>query len=156
MQWAESNEAMNISKSKREKIRMMFGGFCAYCGAALTGKWHVDHVEAVYRDSVWVRSTDAKPGYYTSTGKMRKAYNDHIENCFPACIPCNISKGCVDLEGWRKWIEVQIAEVLRRNQANFRHAERFGRVVVVTEPVVFWYEKYKDREDDAPHLRQYG
>lgn len=137
---------MNLSKAKREQVRMMFGGHCAYCGVELTGKWHVDHVKAVYRDSVWVRSTDGRPGYYASTGKMLLAENDHIDNCFPACVPCNISKGPCDLEGWRTWIEVRIAEVLRRNEANFRHAERFGRVIVVTEPVVFWFERYKARE----------
>lgn len=134
---------MNLSKTKREQIRMMFGGRCAYCGAELTGKWHVDHVEAVFRDSIWVRSTDERPGYYASTGKMLKPHNDHIDNCFPACVPCNISKGPCDLEGWREWIAIRITEVLRRNEANFRHAERFGRVVVVLEPVVFWFEKYR-------------
>jgi hypothetical protein len=45
---------MKLSPAQREEVRMMFGGFCAYCGCALPQKgWHADHVESVKR--WWVR-----------------------------------------------------------------------------------------------------
>ena len=33
-----------LTPAKREQLRMMFGGKCAYCGCEFTGKWHADHV----------------------------------------------------------------------------------------------------------------
>ncbi|HAL9448481.1 TPA: HNH endonuclease, partial [Escherichia coli] len=43
---------MALTKKLREKLRMKFGGRCAYCGCELPEKgWHADHVQAVLRKS---------------------------------------------------------------------------------------------------------
>ncbi len=43
---------MALTKKQREKLRMKFGGRCAYCGCELPEKgWHADHVQAVLRKS---------------------------------------------------------------------------------------------------------
>jgi hypothetical protein len=132
---------MKLSKNQRESVRMMFGGMCAYCGVELSGKWHLDHVEPVYRD--WDYRVN-KDGHRvpTQNGKFLRPQNNRRDNLFPACIPCNISKGTCDLEGWRKWLEAYCVEAIRRNNSNFRHAERFARVIVVKEPLLFWFEKF--------------
>ncbi len=38
---------MALTKKQREKLRMKFGGRCAYCGCELPEKgWHAGHVQA--------------------------------------------------------------------------------------------------------------
>jgi hypothetical protein len=148
---------MNLSKNQREELRMMFGGRCAYCGCVLPDKgWHADHVEAVYREwwksSKWWREAhsfkweaDPSTGYLkrvalpSEKAGMERPENDTLSNLFPACAPCNIDKSAATLEGWRKIIQDKVG-VLRRNYKAFGHAERFGLVVEVKKPIVFWFE----------------
>ncbi|EBU8924256.1 HNH endonuclease [Salmonella enterica subsp. enterica serovar Brandenburg] len=41
---------MALTRKQRERLRMKFGGRCAYCGCVLPEKgWHADHVQAVLR-----------------------------------------------------------------------------------------------------------
>jgi hypothetical protein len=133
---------MKLNKQEREALRMMFGGFCAYCGVLLDGKWHVDHVEAVQRQTRYQRGDGERPGRYVSTGKLWAPENDRSNNLFPACVPCNISKGPVSLEVWREWLQHGAVISQRDNYSAFRHAERFGRIIINPEPLVFWFERY--------------
>ncbi len=134
---------MKLKKTDREELRMKFGGKCAYCGYELPEKgWHADHIESVMRESVWQRSTDDRPGKFVSTGKLWRPENDRKDNLAPSCYACNISKGACDLEQWRKWLECGVTERLRRDMSAFRHAERFGRVIVNEGPLVFWFEQF--------------
>jgi hypothetical protein len=141
-----------MNKEQRERLRMMFGGFCAYCGCELSDKWHADHVEPVLRDWKIVRDEDGYPKTKNgitvtrSTGRLFRPENDRSENLFPACIPCNIDKGANSLEAWREWLSYRIIEGLRKNSSTFRHAERFGRVTIAPAPLVFWFEKYRSLE----------
>lgn len=132
---------MKLNPKQREELRMKFGGFCAYCGIVLDGKWHADHVEAVVRQTKWMQP-GVKPGRYVATGKCYRPHNERMDNLFPSCASCNIDKGSSELESWRHRLGQHLIDVLRRNTPNFRHAERFGRVIVVNEPVVFWFEKF--------------
>jgi hypothetical protein len=131
-----------MTPAKREALRMMFGGRCAYCGCELTGKWHADHVEPVGRLSKWV--TDSVTGYgkLVPNGKMDWPKRDIEENIFPACQPCNIHKGSFSLKVWRKELE-RITGVLQRGYPTYRHAVRFGQVVEHPGPIVFWFERYR-------------
>lgn len=125
---------------------MMFRGRCAYCGHELPPKgWHADHIKAIVCKVRYVY--DDKKGYYIAkqTGKCWAPENDRTDNLFPSCRACNIDKGPCDLESWRRSLEDR-ANVCRRNHAAFRHAERFGRVVVVDGPIVFWFEKMAKSE----------
>jgi hypothetical protein len=134
---------MKLTKAQRKQVFDMFGGKCAYCGCDLPEKgWHADHIKPVDRELKW--GQDPKTGYgrMVATGKLGRPENDHIDNIFPACAPCNIDKGPNDLEGWRGWLNERIVDGLRRNSSTFRHAERFGRVVIVREPLVFWFERF--------------
>lgn len=113
---------------QREMLRMKFGGYCAYCGNELNNGFHVDHVDAIYRDK-------AEP-----TG-MQKPENDVPENLFPACKPCNLFKSVLTLEAFRQEILMQ-AERAERYSINHRTARRFGQIEHKPGPVVFWFEKY--------------
>lgn len=137
-----------MTKAKREQIRMMFGGRCAYCGCELLNGWHVDHVKPVLRDWEFVRdgrgNLTTKNGVTVTrqTGKLFRPENDTPENLFPACIPCNIDKGASELDDWRIYLHERIVVKLRENSSTFRHAERFGVVSISPAPLVFWFEKY--------------
>lgn len=132
---------MTLNKRQREQLRMKFGGKCAYCGCELGDKWHADHVRSVMRKSKLIKGKDGI-SRYVSIGESRNPENDTFENLVPACRPCNIDKGGVDLEGWRGYLSERISEGLMRNSATFRHGVRFGRIVIVKEPLVFWFEKF--------------
>ena len=144
---------MTLSKKQRAELRMKFGGKCAYCGCDLPEKgWHADHVEAVRREwwkpkqnFKWVMREDGR-GFDrielpAEPAGFERPENDTLDNLFPACAACNLDKHASSLEEWRKAIAHKV-DVCRYDSA-FRHAERFGLIVEVKKPVVFWFEIYE-------------
>ena len=74
---------MKLSKKKREALRMMFGGRCAYCGHELNSRWQADHVEPVNRKYQWVRQPNGT-SKAVATGEMWNPENDREDNLVPA------------------------------------------------------------------------
>lgn len=139
---------MKLNKLKREEIRMMFGGKCAYCGNDLPERgWHADHIKPIMRDGHYVR-VEGKPytHEYKQTGTCARPDLDCTDNIFPSCRACNINKGASSIDSWRRFIE-QSVEALRRDYGRFRHAERFGLVQAIDKPVTFWFEKYRKNSE---------
>ncbi|AXD07344.1 HNH endonuclease [Salmonella enterica] len=135
---------MALTKKQRERLRMKFGGRCAYCGCVLPEKgWHADHVQAVLRKSERCMKA-AEKGIFRlkTTGEVFRPEADCPENIFPSCAPCNLLKTTYSLEMFRKQVSLQV-ERGRRSSVNFRTAERFGLISVVNKPVVFWFEQYE-------------
>lgn len=135
---------MALTRKQRERLRMKFGGCCAYCGCELPEKgWHADHVQAVLRKSERCMKA-AEKGIFRlkSTGDVFRPEADCPENIFPSCAPCNLLKTTYSLEMFRKQVSLQV-ERGRRSSVNFRTAERFGLISVVNKPVVFWFEQYE-------------
>ncbi len=133
---------MNLSKVQRAELRMKFGGKCAYCGCDLPEKgWHADHVDPVDRKMKYVKTPDEMYSYkLVSTGELGHPERDTLENLFPSCAACNLDKHSMSLESWRKAIANKV-DVCRYESA-FRHAERFGLILEIQKPVVFWFETY--------------
>jgi hypothetical protein len=143
---------------------MKFGGMCAYCGCELPEKgWHADHVEPVLRE--WWKKTDyykeahgfkydvvdgkiVRPAIPIEKAGLERPDNDTIDNLFPSCRACNIDKHASSLEGWRSQMQDRVG-VCRRNYSAFRHAERFGLVIEVKKPVVFWFETFGERASSS-------
>lgn len=140
---------MALTKKQREKLRMKFGGRCAYCGCELPEKgWHADHVQAVLRKSVQCMKTAEKRIFrLKSTGDVFRPEADCPENLVPACAPCNLLKTTYSLEMFRTQVSLQV-ERGRRSSVNFRTAERFGLIQVVNKPVVFWFEQYQGESEE--------
>ncbi|EJC3639237.1 HNH endonuclease [Salmonella enterica] len=135
---------MALTRKQRERLRMKFGGRCAYCGCELPEKgWHAAHVQAVLRKSERCMKA-AEKGIFRlkSTGDVFRPEADCPENIFPSCAPCNLLKTTYSLEMFRKQVSQQV-ERGRRSSVNFRTAERFGLISVVNKPVVFWFEQYE-------------
>lgn len=136
---------MTLSKPERERIRMMFGGRCAYCGCLLGEKgWSPDHVEPVVRFVKYMRTSD--PADYRTPRKrvlcMQNPGNDRVDNLYPACRACNINKSSMTLEQWRKFL-TNGPESLASYNGRFKHMLRFKIVVVNPDPFQFWFEKYR-------------
>lgn len=135
---------MALTRKQRERLRMKFGGRCAYCGCVLPEKgWHADHVQAVLRKSERCMKA-AEKGIFRlkTTGEVFRPEADCPENIFPSCAPCNLLKTTYSLEMFRKQVSLQV-ERGRRSSVNFQTAERFGLISVVNKPVVFWFEQYE-------------
>lgn len=135
---------MALTRKQRERLRMKFGGRCAYCGCVLPEKgWHADHVQAVLRKSERCMKA-AEKGIFRlkTTGEVFRPEANCPENIFPSCAPCNLLKTTYSLEMFRKQVSLQV-ERGRRSSVNFRTAERFGLISVVNKPVVFWFEQYE-------------
>lgn len=141
---------MNMSKSEREEVRMMFGGFCAYCGIELSGKWHADHVEPIRRCYRYGEMVTTGFGFthYQSYGNGKKKIErlnnpsgERKDNLWPCCLACNINKSSMPLEKWRKFL-MDGPESLASYNGRFRHMLRFGVVKVNPVPLIFWFEKY--------------
>lgn len=142
---------MTLNKTQRLAVFNMFGGRCAYCGCELPERgWHGDHVEPVERE--WWKAHRPKMTARWDEDKqcvvqiesdrrvtMARPERDCIENIFPSCRACNIDKGALPLEIWRKGMEQRV-DVCRRNHSAFRHAERFGLVKQVETKVTFYFE----------------
>jgi 5-methylcytosine-specific restriction endonuclease McrA len=128
--------------TKREKIRNLFGGKCAYCGKDLGKTFHADHIEPVERKMKW---GDDKDGYsrLVATGEYRYPERDSASNIFPSCPRCNLWKGIMNIEQFRNEIRMQV-ERSRAYSKNFRLAEDYGLVKETKEEVVFWFEKYRE------------
>jgi 5-methylcytosine-specific restriction endonuclease McrA len=124
-----------VGKKLRERIKMLFGGRCAYCGVELPDKWHVDHVEPVIRRF----QPFYKNGRLVPTGEVFRPENEREDNLFPACIPCNIDKGTYDLNGWRRKLE-NSCDVLGNNSATYKHGVRFGVIVETRKSITFYFE----------------
>ena len=80
---------------------------------------------------------------------MMRPQNDRLENLFPACRACNLDKGVDSLEDWRAYLQDGMIQNMRKYIPNFRHAERFGRIIVATNSLVFWFEKFALAEDGS-------
>ena len=139
--------AMTFNKKAREELRMMFGGKCAYCGCELNGRWHADHKIPIGRRTKYIETPECQYSYkLVPTGELDRPDMDTKENIVPCCCSCNINKGPLSLITWRKQLE-DITGILQRGYPTYRHAVRFGQVVEVAGPIVFWYEKYRALED---------
>ena len=120
---------MKLTKAQREQLKNKFGGHCAYCGCDLGDKWHADHIEAVKRDIIHVG------GGKLVSGEMTRPHLDTIENMNPACVPCNLNKSSMSIEGWRGVLG-GYRKALIRDSHTFRHSLLFGLVAFTDKPVI--------------------
>jgi hypothetical protein len=125
---------MKLTKAQREQIRGKFGGRCAYCGCPLGDRWHADHVEPVVRND-WLRKYD----FPNTPRGPDYPERDKLENMNPACVPCNIDKHSMSLDGWRRKLQ-DACNVLARNNPTYRHAKRFGLLSETGAVVTFYFE----------------
>lgn len=125
---------LRLTKTQREGLRKKFDGACAYCGHPLGDRWHADHFEAVQRCMV------VRGGRLVASGVMDKPENDRLDNFMPSCVPCNLSKHSMTLEGWRGWLAGHMNS-LNKYHSVYRLVKAYGLVVETGKPVTFYFER---------------
>ena len=108
-------------KVDRDKIKMKFGGHCAYCGVELKEKFNIDHCIAFERGG-----------------------SDEESNLFPSCFRCNNQKFTFNIEEFRREIE-KSTERLVKYQSGYRLAKDFGLINETGIKVKFWFEVFNER-----------
>lgn len=124
-----------MKKSEREIVFNKYGGKCAYCGTNLVKGWHVDHLEAIERKSVY----DRGKGRFIPDGTCRRPENETMSNYMPSCASCNINKHSMPLESFRDLITGFIKS-LNRDSTQYKIAKRYGLVQEDIKPIVFYFE----------------
>lgn len=100
--------------SIREKVFKKTNGKCVYCGCELNFyNFHIDHM---------------KP-----KSKMTKNKND-IKNLVPSCVDCNLLKGNLEIEDFRKKIENFIID-----DTKCRTLKRYYNIK--PKKIVFYFER---------------
>lgn len=139
---------MKMTKKQREILKYKYGGHCSYCGIVLGNRWQADHFKPVNRYTRYVkddnghRKKDVK-GKYVTEQVMENPENDKLDNMMPSCCKCNNDKSSMNIEQWRKIIKHRIYTLNNDPKyASYQKAKRYGLVVEVDIPIVFWYEKY--------------
>lgn len=122
-----------MTQQQRQLIFEKYNGHCAYCGCELKRGWHVDHVKPIRRHQ-------RKEG-------CRYPKRDCADNCMPACASCNINKHSLSLEEFRRLVGGFITS-LNRDSTQYKMAKRYGFLVEIEKPVVFYFEQKK--EDGEP------
>ncbi len=116
---------MAVNREMRARVHAKYDGHCAYCGLPLTIKhMQVDH---------------ATPRLFGG--------DDSYENLEPSCRLCNNFKHFHGIEAFRHELQMQVKRC-RQYSVNFRNAERFGMIQVLTTEVVFFFERF------SPQTRQ--
>lgn len=122
----------SIPKAVRERVRALFGGRCAYCGAELGPRFAIDHLNPI---------------------SMFSIMSDTERNYVPACQPCNHFKDTKSVAEFRRSIAETYRTIQERSAAG-RIAARFGILNRVENPV-FHFEKlgFHTEDDDGIWFR---
>lgn len=120
-------------KLDRQQVYDKYDGRCSYCGEQIELKqMQVDHLMPQY----WLTLPNPK---------VTKEQVYCFENLMPSCRVCNKNKDTYPLETWREMLQTQV-ERIRKYQASFRVAERFGLVQEINKKVVFYFETLTTRK----------
>lgn len=128
-----------IPKHIRQKVYDKCNGHCAYCGCEIEYKdMQVDHIVSVFANEYYEMG-DKKPASDILTNDDLNS----IDNYMPACRQCNFYKSTFDLETFRKRLSTTLFENLKKN-FNYRLLVKYGLITESINPVVFYFEKWKE------------
>jgi len=133
-----------MNKANRKIIFDKYAGKCAYCGCELQKGWHVDHLEPCRR-IVSTEMVEQPEGIYPRYKWVDKVVGysnpdaNHIDNYMPSCPSCNINKHGDSLEQFRALI-AGFKNHLNEINTQYKISKRYGLVIEVDKPVVFYFE----------------
>lgn len=128
-----------LTKAERQAVYDKCKGHCAYCGCEIPFKgFHVDHVKCLRN--------------YEYMDELLGMEVDGVENMLPSCSSCNRYKSTYDLETFRKVLS-GIPKRLARDVSTYNIAVRFNMIEEHNEPIVFYFERMKERESEEHERR---
>lgn len=121
---------MDISKKKvRELILKKTDGHCAYCGCILKDRFHIDHINPIYRGY-----TDIELNRYN----IVRGTNDY-DNLLASCQRCNIMKGTYSVEKFRNDLKLKLQRI-KRDSTTYRVLLDYGLIKEIDKNIVFYFE----------------
>ena len=138
-----------MKKELRDKVYQKYKGHCGYCGEKIELKnMQVDHIipkrsfvsfimfakfhfDKQNRVPIWLKHLEPED-------------IDHIDNLMPACRVCNNWKSANGIELFRSEIFEQVNR-LNKYSSNYRMAKKYNLVQETTMPIVFYFEKFSDK-----------
>lgn len=122
-----------LTKSERKIVYDKYNGHCAYCGCEIPFKgFHVDHLHCIRN--------------YEYTEEFTGVDVHSTENLMPSCGSCNRYKSTFDLEDFRKMLS-GIPKRLARDVSTYNIALRYGMIEEHKEPIKFYFERIKSKEE---------
>jgi 5-methylcytosine-specific restriction endonuclease McrA len=117
---------MNISLQRKMQIYNKTYGKCAYCGETLFfDKMHIDHIIPKSR--------------FIEISKTNLKVND-INNLFPSCDMCNLSKHNQTVDEFRIMIQNCFNKLLKEN-CKFRILNSYGIISKTDKNIKFYFEE---------------
>lgn len=143
-------------KRLRELVYQKYDGHCAYCGKNIELKdMQIDHFVPLLRgwSDEYINDANALESYalwveiLKKEGKPIPTYEqykivrgkDELSNYMPACRTCNFRKGTMDIENFRKEVELQAERLMKTFQG--RMSDAYGLVNYTPHAVEFYFEK---------------
>jgi 5-methylcytosine-specific restriction endonuclease McrA len=137
-----------MKKELRTKIYNKCDGHCAYCGTDITIKqMQIDHVFPKNSKHYLDYPPQTITSYWGTMIAPKISDIDDESNLLPSCRRCNNYKSSFYLEEFRYELKLQIQRA-RKQSVNFRNAERFGLLKVIEKPIIFYFEKESESEQD--------
>jgi 5-methylcytosine-specific restriction endonuclease McrA len=129
---------MAFNKNTREAVYKKYNAHCSYCGEEMKSikEMQVDHCIPQSEFLMHITNNFLIPSHLSH---LTEKDVNHSDNLMPACRICNKWKSSHHLELFRSEIEAQI-ERLNSYNSNYRFAKRYGLLVEVKKPVVFYFE----------------
>ena len=125
-----------MKQSVRQKVFDKYGGKCAYCGCDLPTRWHIDHANALHRNSFWCKERKK----FITDGTCNHPENENFENYMPSCPSCNISKSTLSIEDFREWIQDGVRRLNDNHYNAYKFGKRFGLIKETGATVKFYFE----------------
>lgn len=132
-----------MNKKTREIVYRKYDGHCGYCGCKLDTikDMQVDHIEPKHRRPKLIN----KDGHIKVISIDKFNPNlDTIDNYMPACRNCNLRKGTMDIETFRKEL-LKLQERLKTqsgSRVNYKLALKYGLIEEKQNNIKFYFENY--------------
>lgn len=133
-------------KIERELIHSKFNGRCAYCGNKIKIKdMQVDHIIPRSTYSFHMETRHKIPSFLTH---LTISDVNHIDNLFPTCQVCNLSKLNYSLEDFRTELN-ELMNILENKNHTYRMAKRYKMVSSKRpKPIKFYFEHEQEDRDN--------
>lgn len=133
-------------KIERETVYSKFKGRCAYCGNKLNIKdMQVDHI---IPRSTYIFHMETRHKVPSFLMHLTILDVNHIDNLFPSCQVCNLSKLNYSLEDFRSELN-ELMNILENKNHTYRMAKRYKMVSLKkSKPIKFYFEYEQENRDN--------
>lgn len=127
------NKRKTISLNTRKEVYEKYNGHCAYCGCELEYKdMQIDHIIPKHLED-----------------KYEDINIDDVNNYMPSCRQCNFYKSTFTIETFRE--RIQTINDRLKSIFIYKLALKYGLIKEINKSVIFYFEKYNDKNNKSEH-----